>query len=955
MRSCAIHNADGFDALDARTIGGPPAPATVGSPDTTFALPGDAPTYAPDRPADVRHLDIAITLDFETQTIHGDVTTWFSALFEEVRAITLDAAELSITQVTLAEGDRPLVFWTEGETLRVQLDRTYHYGESFGVRVRYHAQPRTGLRFVAPTRGNPELPHQVWTQGETEFHHFWLPCHDFPNDRATTALSATVPVNMIAISNGKLEETRENGDGTKTYRWRQEVPFPAYLITLVAGEYSQLTATAQSGDREIPLTYNVPPGREDDGWAMMGHTPQMIAYYTEHFGLEYPYVKYAQTIAETFLGAMENVSATTHTFRLLADARARLDYTPEPVVAHELVHQWFGDLLAVRDWAHTWLKESFATYFEATWMEHEYGVDEFREEMRGNLNAYLDGDAHGRRPIVYNVYRKNGEELFDVHDYQKGSLVLNMLRNILGEAPFWRGLQRYAQRNQGREVITADFERALEEATGRSLAQFFEQWVYKAGHPEFNVSYAWDDERRMAKLTVRQTQQVTELTPLFVTPVDLAFFVPADDHASPDDASAHVTPTVFRVTVDQVEQTFYIPLPRRPFGVRFDYGGWLIKTLTFDRSPELLRYQLWHDPDVRGRIEAAEALGKLADAQSVTTLEAALLAEPFWGVRAAIARALGAQHTERALDALITALDRLDPQTEPKARRAIVAALGEFQAHEGTTQTALAECAAATLTALLERGDPSYYVFAAAARALGATRAPGAFERLTTLVDIPSWIEIIRGGVFGGIGATGDPRAVDILASWATDLSKPMDARAAAARGLAALAQTKRIEPGAAQTRAVDALIVALDDPWETTAAAAVGALAAWGDRRAIPALQRLVSTGLDERLIRGARVTLRRLQTGDTAAEGVSQLRDDVETLRDENRKLRARLDVLEAATKYTPEATGVGANGHAANGNGANGHATNDREAAGSATANGAPTTKRRAKKVSADKSVD
>lgn len=945
MRSCATHASGGFDAFDALAVGGPPAAPTVGA-DSAFALPGDAPTFAPDRPADVRHLDIAVTLDFETQTVHGDVTTWFSALFEEVRAITLDAAELAISHVTLAEGDRPLIFWTEGEKLRVTLDRAYSFGEEFGVRVRYHAQPRTGLRFVAPTKGDPNLPRQAWTQGETQFHHYWLPCHDFPNDRATTALSATVPASFVAISNGRLEEARENGDGTKTYRWRQDVAFPAYLITLVAGEYGELTATAQSGAREVPLTYYVRPGREDDGWAMMGKTPGMIAYYTEHFGLEYPYVKYAQTVAETFMGAMENVSATTHTYRLLGDARARLDWKAEPVVAHELVHQWFGDLLTVRDWSHTWLKESFATYFEATWMEHEYGVDEFREELRENLNAYLDGDAHGRRPIVYNVYRKNGEELFDFHDYQKGSLVLHMLRNILGEAPFWRGLQRYAQRNTGREVITADFERALEEATGRSLAQFFEQWVYKAGHPEFNVSYAWDDERRMAKLTVRQTQQVTEQTPLFVTPVDLAFFVPASDHASPDDA-AQIAPKVFRVTVDQAEQTFYLPLARRPFGVRFDYGGWLIKTLTFDRPPELLRFQLWHDADVRGRIEAAEALGKLADAQSVATLEAALLAEPFWAVRAAIARALGAQHTERALDALINALDRLDPQTEPKARRAIVAALGEFQAREGTTQVALAERAAATLAALLERGDPSYRVFASAASALGATRAPGAFERLTALVETPSWLEIIRGGVFAGLGATGDRRAIDILATWATDLGRPMDARAAAARGLAALAQTKRIEPGADQTRAVDALIAALDDPWDATVASAIGALAAWGDRRAIPALQRLVTTHVDERVIRGARVVIRRLQTGDTASAATGQLRDDVETLRDENRKLRARLDTLEAATAYKPDSAGAA--------NGVNGHAANGHAKTAETVATNGSATKRRPKKVSADKSVD
>ncbi len=345
MRSCDTHATEAFDALAGLLPAAPPAGA-----EPIFSLPGASPTYAPDRPADVRHLDIAVTLDFETQTVHGDVTTWFTALFEEVTAITLDAAELAITQVTLAEGDAPLIFWTEGEKLRVTLDRAYRFGEEFGVRVRYHAQPRTGLRFVAPTQGDHTLPRQVWTQGETEFHHFWLPCHDFPNDRATTALSATVPASFIAISNGRLEQARENGDGTKTYRWRQDIPFPAYLITLVVGEYSELKATARSGDREIPLTYYVRPGREDDGWAMMGKTPGMIAYYTEHFGVEYPYAKYAQTVAETFLGAMENVSATTHTFRLLGDARARLDWKAEPVVAHELVHQWFGDLLTVRDW-----------------------------------------------------------------------------------------------------------------------------------------------------------------------------------------------------------------------------------------------------------------------------------------------------------------------------------------------------------------------------------------------------------------------------------------------------------------------------------------------------------------------------------------------------------------------------------------------------------------------------
>ncbi|HEX8996508.1 MAG TPA: M1 family aminopeptidase [Ktedonobacterales bacterium] len=859
----------------------------------SFALPGDRPRYAPDRPVDVRHVDIAVSLDFERKQVRGAVTHSFATLFDEVRVVSLDAAELHIEQVTLASGGAPLDWWSEGEKLRIQLDRAYTYGEEFGVRVVYWAQPRTGLVFVSPDAGNPDLPTQVWTQGETEYHHFWFPCHDFPNDRASTSLAATVPAAFFALSNGKLEGATDNGDGTKTYRWRQEIPFPAYLITLVAGEFVEI----QDHWRDIPVNYYVREGREDDARRMLGRTPAMMEFFSQRFGLDYPYVKYAQIVPELFLGAMENVSATTHSYRLLSDQRASLDYKPADVVAHELVHQWFGDLLAVRDWSHTWLKESFATYFEAVWMGEEEGEDRLRYDMRENLDLYLAADKRGRRPIVYNVYRKNGNELFDRHNYQKGSRVLHMLRHVVGDAAFWRGMQRYAQRNQGREVITADFERAHEEASGRSLAQFFEQWVYKAGHPEFKVSYSWDDERKLARVDVRQTQTATEQTPIFVTPVDLAFFVPASDGERPDASHEYMEPTVIRVQVEQAEQTFYIPLPRRPFGVRFDYGGWLIKTLELDLPADLLRFQLRRDPDMNGRIEAAQALGEKGDPQSVEALEQALLTERFWGVRQAIAAAIAGRKNERALDTLIRALDQVD---EPKARRAAVAGLGEFRAPE---QAELAARAASALTTLLERGEPSYFVTAAAALALGKTRAPGAFETLLTYVDTPSWNETIRGGVFAGLGELGDPRAVETLASWATDRTKPMDARAAAVGGLRILATTKRIDQSEARTRAVEAVAMAVSDPWEMASMGACAAAAAWGDVRARPALERLVASSPDERAVRTAREAIAAIQRGDSARDETRQLRTDLDTLREDNRKLRERLDALEAKTGAASE----------------------------------------------------
>jgi aminopeptidase N len=850
-----------------------------------FPLPGDQPVYHPDRPADIHHVEIDVRLDFDRDTVGGVVTTHYTALFDEVRQVRLDAAELVIEQVTLAGKNTSLAFYTEGEKLYITLDRPYRHGEQFAVAIRYWAKPRTGLVFVHPMPGDPTLPHQAWTQGQTEYHHFWFPCHDSPNDRATTRVRATVPAKFFALSNGKLEGVQEHKDGTKTYNWFQEFPHPAYLVSLVAGEFSEL------GDkwRDVPVNYYVRPGREDDGHRMFDNTPKMIELYAQRFGVDYAYAKYAQVVAEMFLGAMENTSATTHSYRLLPDKRASLDWTPEPVVAHELVHQWFGDLLTCRDWGHIWLNESFATYFEAVWTQHSKGEDEFRTELRQNLHNYLEADRHGRRPIVYSVYRKNAQELFDRHVYEKGSLVLHMLRYVLGEQGFWRAIQTYARRNKGREVITADLERAIEETTGRSMARFFEQWLYRAGHPEFKVSYNWDEEHHMARLTVRQTQKVTEQTPVFVTPVEIGFMVPEGDNARPDDPKAKAQLQTFRVEVEQADQTFYFPLARRPFSVRFDQGGNIIKTLEFERPADLLRYQLRHDSDVLGRIEAAEALGKLADPQSIAALEQALVEEQFWSARGAIAEALGKQRTERALGILLAALDQID---EPKARRAIVAALGNFRAPE---QQQLAERAAEKLLALLRAKEKSLFVEGAAATALGKTRAPAAYDWLVAMLDTPSWNETIRGGAFAGLGELGEARAIPVMTAWLLDRSHPMDARAMAANGLRVLASTKRVDSQEAEAQAVNALIAAVDDPWEMVQRNAILALREWGDPRAIPAIERVIASSPDERSVRTARQTVLRLKKGRHGGQEAQKLRGDLEELREENRKLRTRLEALE------------------------------------------------------------
>ena len=571
----------------------------------SFELPDDSVHYAPDRPADVKHVKLEIELDFERETVSGTVYTTFSALYEQVKTVAFDAIDLNISKVTLADG-KQLAYHTNANQLIVTLDPPYQHGEEFIVAVTYAAHPRTGLHFIKPAAEDPTRPVQVWTFGQPRYHSHWFPCHDAPNDRATTEMLVTVPAQFLTVSNGNLLSVTEHGK-TKTHHWRHDIPHAMYLLSLVVCDF----AVIEDSYNGKPVTYYVRKDRKDDAVLYMGKTPEMMRFFSEYTGVEYPYDKYAQTVVEVYTGAMEHTTCTTHGFTLFVDERASLDMGAEyrAVVAHELAHQWFGDLVTCRDWPNGWLNEGFATYFEELWNEHDLGTDFFKQSMLTLKKGYLSEDREYRRPIVYHIYHDHGFELFDRHMYNKGGWVLHMLRHQLGEATFKRAVKAYLERYREKEVITADLERTLEEVTGRSLGRFFQQWVYSGGYPAFEVNYSWDSEHNLAKVKIKQTQKVDELTPCFVTPVDLAFTIPVSDEAQRESGETRTIPLHIVVGEDgQVEQSFYMPLEREPVMVRFDPDSWLLKTLKFERSAKMLRYQLAHDTDVLGRIEAAEAL-----------------------------------------------------------------------------------------------------------------------------------------------------------------------------------------------------------------------------------------------------------------------------------------------------------------------------------------------------------
>ncbi|HEU5228907.1 MAG TPA: M1 family aminopeptidase [Ktedonobacteraceae bacterium] len=870
-------------------LNGQPAPRA-----RAFELPGDKVQYAPDRPADVKHVKLEIALDFDQETIAGTVYTTFSALYEEVRTITFDAVDLHIENVSLVGGPG-LAYSTTGKKLVVTLDRPYHHGEQFTIAITYHAKPRTGLHFIKPAPEDPTRPVQAWTFGQPRYHSHWFPCHDSPNDRATTEIIVTVPAQFLTVANGNLLSVTDNG-ATKTHHWRHDVQHAAYLISLVVADF----AVIEDHYKGKPVNYYVRKDRKDDALLLMEKTPAMMAFYSEFTGVEYPYDKYAQTVVELYTGAMEHTTATTHSFTLLPDQRAALDIDLVPVVAHELAHQWFGDLVTCRDWANGWLNEGFATYFEELWGEHDLGADWFKYSMLDVKKGYLQEDNNYRRPVVYHVYYDHGFELFDRHLYNKGGWVLHMLRHQLGDATFRRAIKAYLERYREKEVITADLERTLEEVSGRSLAQFFQQWIYSGGYPALEVSHSWNNEQRMLNLRIKQTQTVDELTPCFVTPLDLAFTVPTSDEAARDEHTKETRTIPLRVTLGedgQVEQSFYVPLEREPLMIRVDPDGWLLKTLKFERPTKMLRYQLAHDLDVLGRVEAAESLGERNDNESIEALSDALNNDAFWGVRVAAAAALGKLGTERAQTALIQTLQALDPVQHSRVREAIVRALGEFQAPQ---QAELAQRAASALRPILEKGDASYRVETAAAEALGKTRTAGSVDLLTKTIERPSWMNIVQRGIFSGLAATGEDRVVDILVGYLNNPSNHPTLRRASAFSLAMLGHQRHLYSEEARQRAVTGLLNAVEhDSWGPVRMIASRALMSLGEKRAIETLERLAVAELEAGVQRLMRMAAYMLRTGDKSDEQLKLLRKDLDEVREENRKLREQLNALAAKLK--------------------------------------------------------
>lgn len=841
-----------------------------------FALPGSTPQYGPDKAVAVERIDLALTPDFDAEGLHGVCSTTVRALDEDVDRLVLDAVDLEVSHVE--RDGAPQAFVRRNGKLDVTFSPPISAGEQATFSVTYRVvKPRHGLFFVKPSPSHPEKVVHAWTQSQDENARYWFPCLDYPHEKQRTSTTVTVPKGNFALANGALVERRDQGD-TTVFRYEQDVPHSTYLMTMVAGPFVEI-AQGDAGSNHVPVFYYVLPGREADGQRAFGNTPRMIELFEERIGTPYPYARYSQIAVTDFIfGGMENTSATTQTDRTLHDDKAHLDFSSDPLVSHELAHQWFGDLLTCRDWSHAWLNEGFATFFETIWREADLGYDEYLYDIFEYVAAYLDEDADRyRRPIVYNVYR-NPIEIFDRHLYQKGAAVLHMLRGELGEARFWRSIRYYVAHNAQRNVETIDLIRAIEEATGRNLRGFFDQWVFRGGHPALEISAAWDDKRNVATITIDQKQPIDAEHPAYRFDVSIGLVAAVPDKPGADAGHAPL-PGERRIsaTIEREHETITIPLDFEPKLVRFDPGAFVLGSVTYKLGPDLAAAVLGGDPDVVARIRAARELAKDGSHAAAQALRQAFRNDPFWGVAAEAAAAIGASRAPWARVTLIEALSH----PHPKVRRAVAAALGHYR--DADVATALVPVA---------QNDPSYFVRASALHALGKTRDARAFDVLASAAKEHTWNATVEAGAIRGLAELADARAMS-LAIDASGRSNDEGLRRSAVWAVARLGE--RVE--AERMRAVETLKELLDDPMFLVQLAALQAAETLADARLLPVLDRLAQTAFDGRIRRDASEAAIRVREAAKVPAQVSGMRDDIDGLREEHRKLQEKIEALSRA----------------------------------------------------------
>jgi aminopeptidase N len=798
---------------------------------------------------------LEIDLDVKGKTLRGKNTIEIEFIRGGSNHFSLNAADLKIEKVLW--DDQVVKFREKDEEVLISLPRDYGRGQKGKVCVEYSVtDPRAGIYFIAPDKEYPKRDVQVWTQGQDDDARYWFPCFDEPGIKFISEMKITAPSGFICTSNGKLMSEDRSGTQWK-FHWKMTLPIPSYLVTLTAGKFLEIKDTW----RDVPVHYLVENGRETEAKISFGKTPKMMELFSQKLGVPYPYEKYHQiAVSEFVFGGMENTSATTQTDATLHPINIEPDFTSDDLVSHELAHQWFGDLVTCHSWSHGWLNESWATFMETVFKENDLSQNDAHYYRYEELQIYLGEDTGlYRRALVTNIY-SDPAEIWDRHLYQKGGLILNMLRAEIGEEDFWKGTELYLKTHQGQGVETIDFQRALEKTCQRPLDWFFDQWIYKGGHPDLKVTYDWDAKNKLAKVKFEQTQKKDSVTPI---------------HRINSLVEFHYEKKEIKrvpVTIDSNVKHLVIPMESEPMAIRFDTDNSVLKTVSWELPEKMILHQLQLENDIVGKIWAMKSLQKKATLKGQEALIERLNSDPFWGVRKEAALALGKITSQKAFFGL---LDALRDEKDSRVRGGIASALGNWRTEQ----------AFVTLSNLAF-DDTHEFVQKSAAEALGKTKSPKAYDALIKLLEKPSWRDQLRSGAFRGLKNLGDDRAVDVIME-GSRYGSPKWARPFGASALGSLGLNRKD---------VDSFLVdLLKDPFPSVRYKAMEAIEERNQTSAVSDIDMLAHQTVDGHLKFAAHLTAKRLRKGEKEKEEVKNMRESIEKLVKENGELKDRMEVLE------------------------------------------------------------
>ena len=829
-----------------------------------FTLPGADVHYPPDLEIEPVHLDIDLHVDLAALTVGGTVTTTVVARRAGPRSLKLHAVDFLDLAVSDADG-RAVALSYDGREITATWADPFASGESRRLQIRYRVdRPVTGLFFSKPT---PEMPSEPWfaaTDHETERARHWLPCVDLPNVRAKLDFHLRAESRFTILANGALVGETDHGDGTKTAHYRLEQRCPSYLTCFAIGELSRCDDGEHRGK---PIAYFATTEFDESHLRRSyGRTPKMLEWLTAKVGAELPWPKYFQFALPGFGGAMENISLVSwdDVFVLDETLAREWNWIVDQINIHEMAHTFFGDLVVCRDFAHAWLKESWATYIESCWLEDQVSREEADYDFFVNATAYFgEADDKYKRPLVCRVFNHSWS-MYDRHLYPGGACRLHTLRKLLGDDTFWAAVRDYVATFGGQVVETDDFRRMMEKHSGRSLGRFFDQWFYGKGYPSLKVGFEHDAEKGEGTFEIEQ-QQVDEKAGVGTFHLDLKLGWVVDGKLE-----------TLAVEIDNKSHTIVVPMPKDPEQVRVDPGNEVLLKLDFNPGDDKLRRQLTAAPDVVGRIRAGAELAKTGRAKNLAAIGEAFAAEPFWGVRLQWAKAVSKAGTDVAIEVLVA---MVASEKDPLALESVIRAAGAHR--DARVRSAL--------QARLTAGLP-YRAASAALEGLGAQRGDAPVEELVRRAGQDGFGGHVQAGAFRALAATRRREMATVLLE-ATGVGKTSNrARPAAVAALGTLGHV--LERGDRE-RVRDRIVDLLRDPIERVRRAALGSLETLGDAEAIGAIESFRGSVSEQEQMTVDRVlsTLR----GEDRPRVVA-LEKHVEDLEAKLRKLGAVVDRLEA-----------------------------------------------------------